>query len=356
MLGFALLVLGAGCVETEGRGVVTSCEGSFAAEIGAECDFAGSCTAGGVRCGPVRSCSDGQIIEQVPRCPPDAMPPDAPPPPPDAGPDAPPPPDAMPDAPPPPPDAMPDAPPPPPDAMPDAPPPPRDAMPDAPPPRDAGPPDPVWTTCDDFVDLGGHAGDRCDPDTFMPCMLANACCNRRISCTRDGRAVYSDSCLPDCTLPMCEGWGPPPPAFTTCTSAWDCEDGEGCFPPGATYCGDVCEVSECVTDADCPLETVCETDPTACGCGVAVERCRPPCATSGCLADEVCLPDGHCRPLSCEGEWDCPASASCRPSHPAADRHGCLRRSCFSDADCDCGSCIDDLCWDGPGTCRFLGG
>jgi hypothetical protein len=61
--------------------------------------------------------------------------------------------------------------------------------------------------------------------------------------------------------------------------------------------------------------------------------------------------NGECQPTSCEAGYACPAHTVCDP-RPAADPHGCLRDTCTTDGDCDCGGgCVEGFCYPSLGEC-----
>lgn len=153
---------------------------------------------------------------------------------------------------------------------------------------------------------------------------------------------------------LCPGYVPPGAGVSTCRTMDDCAGRGICFTPGeSTGCGPP-PIHECVTDADCAgdgVERVCvEVGP--CGGTSCVPVCTSPGAS--CDADETCNADnGRCEPISCEDGWVCPASAACSRGLGTPDEHGCARRDCTVDSDCDCGACVRGFCHDGPGFCGF---
>jgi hypothetical protein len=78
------------------------------------------------------------------------------------------------------------------------------------------------------------------------------------------------------------------------------------------------------------------------------------CAPASCSTDGYACPTGFrcaasasadahgCSDISCTDGFTCPPNYDCHPSSTAA--HHCDLRACNSDADCDCGACIQNTC------------
>jgi hypothetical protein len=105
----------------------------------------------------------------------------------------------------------------------------------------------------------------------------------------------------------------------------------------------------------CPEGTVCSIQG-------AQPSCMPPCDAP----DGQC-PAGHCAPgdpaaneLGCvppgcmDGAVDCGVVSSCDPTNPRRDAFGCARIACNADADCPCGVCEQDQCWERARRCFML--
>lgn len=141
-----------------------------------------------------------------------------------------------------------------------------------------------------------------------------------------------------------------------CRSQADCASAESCVPPGARRaCGIGCPQERlCERDDECEAGQVCvEYVASCCLAGEISTRCQPRCDASSCAEGERCDDaSGRCEVIPCGTEYACDAHTTCDPSDPDADRHGCARDACTSDADCDGGTCVDRLCYEGPGTCE----
>ncbi len=154
----------------------------------------------------------------------------------------------------------------------------------------------------------------------------------------------------------CPDYLPPPPVFPPCSDARACD--EICFPPGAANCG-VCTGDTCVSDSECAEGDFCVDILALCACsgtGV-VTGCLPDCGDAPCPSDEyecVTRPGGSaCVLARCTtGSYECGFNQVCDADDGSADVHGCVRRLCATDADCECGSCIGSRCYSGPGTCQ----
>lgn len=128
-------------------------------------------------------------------------------------------------------------------------------------------------------------------------------------------------------------------------------------PSGIAECrGDTeCECGSCVIGDICGglgCASLCATD-TDCDGGICTggccPTCIPPCPTTPCGPDATCnTATGRCDPVSCSAGYACPVNTRCTPTAPG---HGCVRLTCVSDADCDCGTCAEGRCWERPGWC-----
>ncbi len=212
------------------------------------------------------------------------------------------------------------------------------------------------TSCDEFILARRPTG--------MPCEFAGTCtvaidecCVGSFEC--DGgfvRQVGATACDSDCgETSVCEGWAPPPPEGVPCTADSDCDPAafEYCLPPGVSPDCPVCTTDErtCASDADCPAGTHCaEYEPVCPPCdGIAPTACFENCVPGSCPEGQTCVEGGGCVPLRCDtGAIDCEENFRCT----GAGDDGCARLACERDSDCDCGSCISGVCYDGPGVCR----
>jgi len=213
------------------------------------------------------------------------------------------------------------------------------------------------TSCADLEGLELTTTHRCEVD-FGTCTLAlDECCVGSFRCEGGFvRQVGATACDSDCgETGVCESWAPPPPEGVPCTADSDCDSAatEYCLPPGESPACPVCSPDErsCLSDADCPDGTHCaEYEPVCPPCdGIAPTTCFENCVPGGCPDGETCTPGGGCTPLRCEsGAVECPDNHRCT----GGGDDGCARLACERDSDCDCGSCISGLCYDGPGVCR----
>ncbi len=102
----------------------------------------------------------------------------------------------------------------------------------------------------------------------------------------------------------------------------------------------------CGADVNCPPQQRCYR---AAPSGVW----SPPvcCAPPGCETDEVCGEgnqcdeNGHCVPISCAADDECPTVFECSSGR-------CSRRTCSDDSTCGSGFCVFRVCRSQLGTCR----
>lgn len=217
-----------------------------------------------------------------------------------------------------------------------------------------------WTSCDDFVAEGwGAEGDACDPSSFGVCSRdLGDCCFESISCD-SGLVSMLEACA-DCELAWCDDYVGPGPGSPTCTTSADCAGGAPCVSTDAPpFCG-ICFPTphECESSADCADGTVCVSERFDCGCdGELGTACRAPCTADSCAEGFACTSEGTCEALSCRGGFACPSNTDCTDvTSPGAivDEHGCVRRGCDFDTDCECGVCIEGVCRSGPGVCMLF--
>ncbi len=224
------------------------------------------------------------------------------------------------------------------------------------PPRD----DVLWESAEEYVAGGGRPGEACtSPIPFGGHIETTRCCSRVVECPYAPAEVTNRYvCFGDCAVPWCDGYQAP--GAPLCRSAADCPSGSlGCWVPDIALpgCAERCEAPRhaCDTDADCPTDVrrlICASGHDVC-CETS-RQCVIPCtdAVGGCdNPTERCRSDGRCEPIPCGDGWACPTSARCEPGAPDADLHGCVRRGCTDDRECDCGTCVHGRCFDGPGFC-----
>jgi hypothetical protein len=181
----------------------------------------------------------------------------------------------------------------------------------------------------------------------------------------------------------CSDYVPPPAGIKTCRSTADCDRAQNCLEPGKSYDGcAVCIDPDrmCETAADCGDGFICLKYVEPCVCDALASRCQRACSNSDCEAGMRCndttklcepitcddgytcpsgdmcggsgSPDEHgCVPILCEDGFECPENTHCSPS---ASGHGCEALPCATDADCDCGACVNDRCASGPGNCTYI--
>jgi len=202
------------------------------------------------------------------------------------------------------------------------------------------------------------SGQRCEADLGTCTVAIDECCAGSFRCEGGFvTQVGTTLCDTDCAgSSVCPGWTPPPPGAVPCTNDGDCDPdvGDYCLPPGEDAACPVCRVDEstCVNDADCPDGSHCaEYDPGCPLCdGTLPTTCFEDCVAGGCPDGQECSEGGACVPLRCDtGAIACPENFRCT----GFSGDGCLRLGCESDGDCDCGSCIDSRCYEGPGTCEL---
>jgi hypothetical protein len=207
----------------------------------------------------------------------------------------------------------------------------------------------------------------------------------------------------------CPGVDPIPVGQTPCRTNADCAPSSACMAANIYgTCGGACAPPPprtCATDQDCGVSMVCvevvSAEPCVCSPELGTE-CQPACTTDSCATDERCRTDGHCEPTPCDAGFACPDGQVCDSSRSGVDAHGCgvancdgdgyacpdgftcnavagadlhgcapvpceqgfdcplntdcdaastsphhcARRSCSTDAQCDCGGCVLGTCQD----------
>jgi hypothetical protein len=131
-----------------------------------------------------------------------------------------------------------------------------------------------------------------------------------------------------------------------------------------------CQVTLCASDQVCADDGLCK--PGSCQAGYKCRMnqvCAPErgvvdehgCAPAHCVLDAVRCPDGSvcsgsavdgCRPIHCSEGYACPMNRVCEPT--SSEPHGCARKRCGQDGECDCGACIEGLCRDQLFVCTPL--
>lgn len=106
------------------------------------------------------------------------------------------------------------------------------------------------------------------------------------------------------------------------------------------------EVPGCGADVDCPPQQRCYRSAPS-GVWSPPVCCAPP----GCQSDRVCGEgnrcdeNGHCVPISCTTDDECPTVFQCSSGL-------CSRRTCSDDSACSSGFCVFRVCRTQLGTCR----
>ncbi len=175
----------------------------------------------------------------------------------------------------------------------------------------------------------------------------------------------------------CPGYEPVEPLeLARCSTDADCPTDDGwlmCLFDAPVYSCGPTQFQECSDDSDCGEDVVCEFDScqnstcvpacsnaVPCGDGQVCEsgHCRAErCDDAGaepCPEPTVCDPGGAsdaygCSLQHCSQGFECPPGFDCREGISAGQ--GCVQRPCTSDADCDCGACVNSLCSPKPKLC-----
>jgi hypothetical protein len=80
-------------------------------------------------------------------------------------------------------------------------------------------------------------------------------------------------------------------------------------------------------------------------CGM--RECVPGCLLDGdCGQGTTCGSDHRCEPKACSN------TAACGPNFDCTFERLCERRRCGSTTNCE-GYCVNGLCYDAPGKCRY---
>jgi hypothetical protein len=188
--------------------------------------------------------------------------------------------------------------------------------------------------------------------------VAITSCTLVPACGRSGVKVLPDTAIQGgsggTTTVQCPGdtggQGPfdtCPLGANQCRGRADCDYRQpSCISPAAVICA-LClnELLPCGTDNDCQVDgggLVC--DVVACACSPGARGCIRGCEdASGCRPGEACVA-GHCRPISCQGDADCPTDFGC-------NNRICERKTCTTDAICS-GYCVNGSCYSTLGTCQ----
>jgi|HubBroStandDraft_6_1064221.scaffolds.fasta_scaffold37333_3 hypothetical protein len=159
---------------------------------------------------------------------------------------------------------------------------------------------------------------------------------------------------PGCAPEMCPACPCGSVTFTACAPIATAQRPSTCPALGCSCCSNDSEcgaplhLCEAVI-ADPRCNKACGTDcPGACGpldCSLPEGNACLGCASAAdCPLFDACYSNA-CTPRTCATDDDCPADEEC-------DGSGCTATSCGSDADCF-GSCINDRCASGAGSCAI---
>lgn len=210
-----------------------------------------------------------------------------------------------------------------------------------------------WASCEEFLASEDVPGVAC-MEGFGACQTPiDACCSTVFSCQEGIVVVDGLICLEPCEmLALCDDYSPPFPPRDTCTDQAQCDAGEACVAPHGVGCGPCVDlVATCASDADCSDSDVCVPTTDPCMCAGPGSECIARCDDASCGDGERCE-DGRCLVQACTDGYECPPNLDCGFGG-GGDAHGCIRRGCASERDCDCGACIDGVCARGPGICAL---
>lgn len=133
------------------------------------------------------------------------------------------------------------------------------------------------------------------------------------------------------SLGVCPGAAPAPAGYPPCRTSADCpRTFDVCAHDPVGGCGVGPPPPECYADTDCTGGQVCLVI-TPIGCSGEGSHCIAPCTPTSCAADEACGTNGHCGPKPCTAGYLCATGTVCGPTRAAADAHGCAPASCATD-------------------------
>jgi hypothetical protein len=150
------------------------------------------------------------------------------------------------------------------------------------------------------------------------------------------------------TVDDCDGT----PVYTRCAF-------EHIPPAGCGACNQPTNL--CSTDADCrgdggAADRICVAVDLPCSCRGPSTMCAPGCTATSCGKGYRCNATGRCELIPCTEGWDCGPTAVCAPGRPGAFPNGCAIRSCRTDgfacaAGLECKAAGGDMNGCGPPAC-----
>jgi hypothetical protein len=203
-------------------------------------------------------------------------------------------------------------------------------------------------TCSEPMPKSRAANERCivanDPSIETEPLDCPICPGVCLGCRHDGELACA---ITPSGFRRCQ-WGPAL-AADVCTEERPCVgdfEGANCVGPDDDVCGGPPPPpDECAGDSDCAnagSAMICEPS-GHCGMRRCVEGCT---SDDDCTQATACAPDHRCAPVPCS------TSAECGPNFECAGDGSCARHRCVSSANCE-GYCVNGLCHDAPGQCRF---
>lgn len=163
----------------------------------------------------------------------------------------------------------------------------------------------------------------------------------------------------------CEG-SQNPTGYTLCRSTANCAGVESCYATMPTAgCRPNLQPQECGNGTNCPAGSVCSTgdcdshtcvpECTAASCtgtntcsnGLCVPKTCDMTGAAACEPGTVCDPGSAgasvigCVPVHCSETDPCDKNQDCVATQPG---RGCVTRPCTTDANCDCGYCVNSQC------------
>jgi hypothetical protein len=123
-----------------------------------------------------------------------------------------------------------------------------------------------------------------------------------------------------------------------------------CYPPGAPLPCGAQPADECQGPGTCLAGLVCVSVDQPCR---THNVCVPACTMQSCMEGFTCGSDGVCQAIVCGNGYTCAPWEICEAGQLGGDAHGCVKRKCARDDQCSGGTCVNDRCESGPGTCAL---